>query len=576
MTARARRWWHEAIVYQVWPKSFYSGRGTATGDIPGLISKLDYIKSLGANTIWLSPHYASPMIDEGYDISDYNAINPMFGTLADAEQLIKECHDRGLRCLFDLVVNHTSDQHAWFKESRSSRHNPKSDWYIWRPAKHDESGKRMPPNNWSSNFSQSAWTWDETREEYYLHLYCIEQPDLNWTSEDCRKTIYHSAIKFWLDRGLDGFRCDTINMLSKPMNFPDAAILDRHSFIQPASDLYCNGPDIHTYLKEMGQIFKQYDAMTVGELPHTCDVSKVEEYVSLAREELSMVFQFDGVDLGRKATDKFTAVPYKLGQLKGLTSKWQKMMSGHSDSWTTSFIENHDQGRSVSRFADDSLPHQRESAKMMAMYVLCQSGTPFVFQGQELGMTNIPLDWPESDYLDVNTINYLRKIRAEGVSEERIKKQLWPNINRVARDNARTPMQWSDEEHAGFSTSTPWMRVNENYKRINAAQQLDDPDSVFHFWQRMIALRKEHMDLFTYGDFDLHEPCNESVFSFVKTATSGQKALVLLNFSTDDHPVTLPPGLEACMLQKTVSTRHISSHTEGLGAYEGRVVVFSA
>lgn len=380
-------------------------------------------------------------------------------------------------------------------------------------------------------------------------------------------------MEFWLEKGVNGFRVDTVNLYSKDMSFPDAPIVDPNSFIQPAGNLFSNGPEMHKYLKEMGAIFDRYDAMTVGELPNTPDVARVKEYVSLANKELSMVFQFDGVDLGRRPSNTFALQPYKLTDLKRITEKWQTFIE-HTDSWTTAFIENHDQGRSISRFADDSEAHREASSKMMALFTLCQTGTPYIYQGQELGMTNVPADWPESEYLDVNTINYLQKARDEGVSEDTIKAKLWPDIRRVARDNARTPVQWSDAQYAGFSTAKPWMRVNDNYKSINAAKQLKDKDSVFHFWQRAVSLRKQHMDIFTYGTFALHDGDNESVFAFVKTAQSGQKAVVLLNFGTQSQPISLPDGLQVGAVQSVLSTRTLADNHESLEAYEGRVYVF--
>lgn len=384
--------------------------------------------------------------------------------------------------------------------------------------------------------------------------------------------IYKSAMEFWLNKGLDGFRVDTVNMYSKPLDFPDAPIVDPHSDIQPAGEIYCNGPEMHKYCKEMGAILNRYDAMTVGELPNTPDAKKVLEYVSLANKELSMVFAFEIVDLGRSASNLFQVEKHRLTQFKNLVSKWQNFIKGN-DAWTSVFFENHDQGRSLSRFANDTLEHRAQSSKMMSLLLLAQTGTPFIYQGQELGMTNIPLDWPEKEYLDVMTINYLAKSRNEGVSEKEIKKQ-WPMINLVARDNARTPVQWSDAEYSGFSTTKPWMRVNDNYKTINAAQQLQDPESVYYFWQRVISLRKEHLDIFTYGDFDLYDEDDENVFSFVKTASSGQKAFITLNFSTQLQPLTLPKELDMDTVTKVLSSQSIKNNAESLKACEGRVYIF--
>lgn len=379
-------------------------------------------------------------------------------------------------------------------------------------------------------------------------------------------------MEFWLEKGLDGFRVDTVNMYSKPLDFPDAPIVDPNSDIQPAGMLYCNGPEMHKYCKEMGAILNRYDAMTVGELPNTPDAKKVFEYVSLANKELSMVFAFEIVDLGRSALDVFKVEKHKLTHFKSLVSKWQNFIRGN-DAWNSIFIENHDQGRSLSRFANDSLEYRRQSSKMMSLLILAQTGTPFIYQGQELGMTNIPVDWPEKEYLDVMMINYLARLRSEGASEEEIKKQ-WPMINLLARDNARTPVQWSDADHGGFSTSKPWMRVNDNYKSINAAEQLQDPNSVYHFWQNVISLRKEHLDIFTYGDFDLYDADSEAIFSFIKTASSGQKAFITLNFSTESQPLSLPKELDLGKATKVLSPRPIKDNAGPLEACEGRVYIF--
>lgn len=572
-------WWRDAIIYQIWPKSFYSGRGTPTGDIAGIIAKLDYVKSLGANTIWVSPHYASPMIDEGYDVSDYEAVNPMFGDVADAERLIKECHSRQMRIIFDLVINHTSDQHNWFQESRSSKENPKRDWYIWRPARYDDKGNRLPPNNWASNFSQSAWTWDEKTEEYYLHLFAVEQPDLNWTSEECRKAIYKSAMEFWLERGVNGFRVDTVNMYSKPMDFPDAPITVPDSDIQPALSLYCNGPEMHKYMREMGAILARYDAMTVGELPCTSEPARVLDYVSFASNELSMVFQFDTVDLGKSPNDIFAFKPWTLTDLKDITTKWQTFID-HNDGWTTAFIENHDQGRSVSRFASDMPEHHAAASKMLALLTTCSSGTPFIYQGQELGMTNVPLSWDAKEYLDLNTINYIKRLRQAGKSEAEINKAMtWINLH--ARDNARTPVQWSAEPNAGFTKPDvkPWMRVNDNYTQINAANQLEDPESILHFWQKALSLRTTHPSIFAHGIFSVHEKDDANVFAFLKTAQkqpnsspdAPKKALVLLNFSNKQQIVRLPADVKDASV--AISSHKTVDASSSLQPYEGRVLV---
>ncbi|PWN32586.1 maltase malt, partial [Meira miltonrushii] len=574
-------WWREAIVYQIWPKSFYSGRGTPTGDIAGIIAKLDYLKSLGINTIWLSPHYASPMIDEGYDISDYEDINPIFGTVQDTEHLIKECHSRGLRIIFDLVINHTSDQHKWFLESRSSKENPKRDWYIWRPARYVD-GKRMPPTNWESAFSQSTWEWDEKTEEYYLHMFAVEQPDLNWRNTDCRSAILKSSMEFWLERGLDGFRVDTCSLYAKPEQLVDAPIT-KPGYLQTAWDLIVDGERIHEYLGMMGKLLAKYDAMTVGELSRLPN-KEVLKYISFARNELSMVFAPDVALVGMDGQEgHFKTAPWNVAQIATNTEKLQTLFDDN-DGWTTSFLENHDLGRSVSRFASHAEKHHADACKMLSLYTTLLSGTPFYYQGQEIGMTNVPLEWDLSEYLDIATVNFIKALRESGKSDKDIEK-FKPNINLLARDNARTPVQWTDGPNAGFTKEgvKPWMRVNDNFKTINVASQIDDPNSILNFYRKAIELRKKYPALFVYGKYsnalDYSDPkSDEKVFAFVKglrkdASADGQKrAIVLLNFSDQEQGVKIT-GLESGKVA-------LSSHDEVkpdalLQPYEGRVLLFS-
>ena len=388
-TKQLTYWWRDAIIYQVWPASFQDSNNDGLGDLPGLISRLDHIQSLGINTIWLSPHYKSPRIDEGYDVSDYTAIHEPFGTMQDMDQLIQQTKQRGIRLILDLVINHCSEQHKWFQESRSSKDNPKRDWFIWRPAKHDSTGKRLPPNNWRNNFNGSAWTWDEKTQEYYLHLFCPEQPDFNWTNEETRQAIYQDAMIFWLDKGIDGFRVDTVNMYSKPMDFPDAPITDPTNEYQPAHALYCNGPGMHKYLREMGAILSRYDAMTVGELPCTPDVQQVLSYVRASDPMLSMVFDFDVVDVDSGEGQRFYLKEWQLPLLKTAVMKAQKFIH-NTDAWTTTFCENHDQPRSISRYCPEAVTEEDRirAGKLLALWQCSLTGTQFIYQGQEIGMTN--------------------------------------------------------------------------------------------------------------------------------------------------------------------------------------------
>lgn len=409
-----KTWWKSTVIYQIYPASFCDSNGDGIGDIRGIASKLDYIASLGADTIWLSLVYDSPQVDMGYDISNYEAIYPPYGSVEDMESLIRETHARGMRIMMDLVINHTSDQHAWLKESRSSRDNPKRDWYIWRPARYSQGGDRLPPNNWRCSFGGgSAWEWDESTKEYYLHLWAKEQLDLNWDSPEARKVIYASAMVFWLDRGVDGFRVDTVNMYSKPVDFPDAPVTDPAAQFQPAAMLYCNGPRMHEYISEMNEISARYGAITVGELLDTPDVARILPYVSAAARQLNMVFQFDAVEVGWGRTHKYETTPknYTLPQFKEAIGKAQSLIQG-TDAWTTAFLENHDLSRSVSRLTDDHPTLRESGAKMLAVLQTCLSGTQYIYQGQEIGTVNAPKEtYPLENYLDISSRLFIDMIR---------------------------------------------------------------------------------------------------------------------------------------------------------------------
>lgn len=454
------------MFYQIYPASFKDSTGSGTGDLAGILSKLDYIKALGVDCIWISPFYDSPQVDLGYDISNYEDVYPPYGTVADVEKIIKGCHDRGMKIVFDLVINHTSNEHAWFKAARSSKTDPKRDWYIWRPARIDENGQRQPPNNWRGNFNGSVWTWDEETQEYYLHLFCPEQPDLNWENEETRKAIYQTAMTFWLEKGVDGFRVDTVNMYSKG-SLDDVEVVDPHDKWQPAHHVFCNGPRMHEYLREMDQILSKYGAITIGELPATPDPAHVRRYISAADPQLSMVFQFDIVDIDIGKNQKFEIQPWPLTKFKDIVTMWQTFIEG-TDSWTTVFFENHDQPRSISRYGSDDPAHRVQAGKMMAIVACALTGTLFIYQGQEIGMTNVPESWPQSDYIDVEAINYINLIKGRHGEDEGALAKAKKGIRAVGRDNARTPMQWDDSDNSGFSTGKPWHRVNDNYPEINA------------------------------------------------------------------------------------------------------------
>ncbi|KAM0636903.1 hypothetical protein ACHAPW_000342 [Verticillium nonalfalfae] len=542
-------WWKDATVYQIYPASFKDGNGDGLGDIPGIISKVDYLANLGVDVVWVSPMYASPQIDMGYDISDYEAVHAPYGTVEDMEKLIAACHARGMKLILDLVINHTSDQHAWFKESRASRDNPKRDWYIWRPARYDADGTRRPPTNWRSYFNGSAWQWDEHTQEYYLHLFATQQPDLNWENDAVREALHESAMRFWLRRGVDGFRVDTVNMYSKGVELRDAPVVDPNNYEQPAWCMYANGPRMHEFLRAMNtQVLDAYDAMTVGELPHTPDPAHVRRYVGAGDRQLNMVSQFDIVDLGQGAEHKYAWRPWALPDLKALVAKWQQFIDG-TDAWTTVFCENHDQGRSVSRLGSDDPRWRAVSAKMLALMLCSLTGTLFVYQGQEIGMTNVPADWPIDEYQDIEALNYYRALEARPGTTDAEKRYAMESINLLGRDNARIPMQWDDAPHAGFTDADgakPWMRVHDLYPEINVAKQEREPDSVLHFWRALLRLRKHHRDLLIHGAFAVHDDADPHTFVFSKTH-GDRTAVVALNFTAEDRPVTLPAvkGLRA-------------------------------
>jgi oligo-1,6-glucosidase len=566
-----KKWWKSGVVYQIYPSSFNDSNGDGVGDIPGILEKLDYIKDLGVDVVWLSPMYDSPQVDMGYDISNYEAIYPPYGTLEDMERLIRECHARGMKMMLDLVINHTSDQHAWFKESRSSKTNPKRDWYVWRPAKYDADGQRRPPNNWRSNFGGgSTWEWDPVSEEYYLHLFAKEQPDLNWENPETRKAIYASSMEFWLDRGVDGFRIDTVNMYSKPEGYQDAPITDEASDWQGAYMLYCNGPRIHEYLGEMNEILSRYNAITVGELPHTPETERVLRYVSAKAKQLDMVFQFDVVDVGFGAPLKFDTVPrsWKLPDFKAAVAGTQALING-TDAWTTAFIENHDQGRSISRFASDSPSHRVASGKLLAMMLTTLSGTLFVYQGQEIGMVNAPADsYPVSEYKDLDSLGYYALVARRSGNDPVALERAFAAMQHLARDHARIPVSWDGKlPNAGFSTADKtWMKAHPLAGEINVASQLGDDKSVLAFWKKMVRFRKEHEDGLVYGQFELRAAEDLDLFTYIKTAHDGRRFVVVLNFSGAEK------GWEAdASLKMLVSTVDGKDGNSPLSPYEGRI-----
>ena len=518
-----RTWWKEAVIYQIYPRSFMDSNGDGIGDLQGIISRLDYLKYLGIDVIWMSPVYKSPNDDNGYDISDYKAIMDEFGTMADFDELLAEAHKRGIKIVMDLVVNHTSDEHKWFMESRSSTDNPYRDYYIWREGK----DAQTPPNNWGSAFSGSAWQYDEQTSMYYLHLFSKKQPDLNWDNPKVRQEVF-DMMTWWCDKGIDGFRMDVISMISKTEGLPDGPMKELYGDYTPYA---VNGPNVHKYLQEMNEkVLSKYDLMTVGETPAvTTELAK--QYAGEDTHELNMVFQFEHVDNEGKY-GKWTDEKMPLTALKKILSRWQMDLYGKA--WNSLYWDNHDQPRAVSRFGDDRPQYWKDSAKMLATCLHMMQGSPYVYQGEELGMTNYPFQKPE-DFRDIESVNAYKEWCEGGlVSHE----DFWPCLVWRSRDNARTPMQWDDTEQAGFTSGTPWISVNPNYKEINAKAETKDPDSVFHYYKKLIALRKQ-TPIMVYGKYDPLYEDSEDWFVYTRTLEN-EKLLVVCSFTDQETTFTIP------------------------------------
>jgi len=518
-----KAWWKESVVYQIYPRSFMDSNGDGIGDLQGIISKLDYIKNLGIDVIWLSPVYKSPNDDNGYDISDYQDIMDDFGTMADWEQLLAEVHKRGMKLIMDLVVNHSSDEHPWFFEARQSKDSKYRDYYIWRKGKN---GKE--PSNWYSNFGGSAWEYDEATDEYYLHLFSKKQPDLNWRNPSLRKEIFN-MMKWWLEKGIDGFRMDVINFISKPENFEDGDLKPGKKYAS-GSKFYRNGPHIHDYLQEMNrEVLSHYDVMTVGEMPGvTPELAKL--YTSEDRKELNMVFQFEHMGLDNGENGKWDLKPLKLADLKANLSKWQLALE--DTGWNSLYFNNHDQPRSVSRFGNDK-KYRVESAKMLATLLHMMKGTPYVYQGEEIGMTNIRFDSIE-DYRDIEIINMYKEQTEAGIPHQ----QIMESIYAKGRDNSRTPMQWDASPNAGFTTGTPWLKVNPNYIEINAKAEISNANSIYHYYRKLIQLRKKY-DVIVYGKYELLLPEHQEIFAYTRTR-GDEKLLVICNFFEGQPMFELP------------------------------------
>ena len=552
-------WWQRAVVYQVYPRSFYDSNGDGIGDLNGVREKLDYIRRLGVDVIWLNPIYKSPNDDNGYDISNYRAIMDEFGTMEDFDRLLAEAHEKGLRIVMDLVVNHSSDEHPWFIESRSSVDSPYRDYYIWREGKDGN-----PPNNWGASFRGSAWERCEETGMYYLHTFSRKQPDLNWENEKVRGEVY-DLMRFWLDKGIDGFRMDVINYISKTPQMPDGPMMNRlYGNFRP----YClNGPRVHEYLKEMNrEVLSHYDIMTVGETPGV-SVELAQRYTGPDEHELNMVFQFAHMNLDADENGKWNLSRVPLDGLRRVLSDWQTGLHGRG--WNSLYLNNHDQPRMVSRFGDDSTEALRSaSAKMLGVLMHMMQGTPYVYQGEELGMTNVA--FPDiSDYRDIDTLNAWREMTGElGVDPE----HMMACIHRRSRDNARTPMQWSDAPNAGFTTGTPWIGVNPNYGTINVEAQENDPDSVLHFYRRLIALRKE-LPIITEGDYTLLLCDHPQIFAYARS-WQGQRLYAICSFS--DKTLGVPEILPYCGGRLLLCNYAPDGDVQTLRPYEARVYLVEA
>lgn len=549
------KWWQEAVVYQVYPRSFQDTDGDGMGDIPGIIQRLPYLKKLGIDVIWLSPVYKSPNADNGYDISDYQAIQPAFGSMADIKKLFKAAHELNLKIMMDLVVNHTSDEHAWFQQSRQSKDNPYRDFYIWRdPVDGHE------PNNWASDFGGRAWAFDEQTGQYYLHIFSKKQPDLNWENPKLRQAIY-DMMNWWLEQGVDGFRMDVINLISKDMQFPDDPSVDfgKHS---SSMEMVANGPRVHEFLREMNEkVLSQADIITVGETPGVTPADAIK-YTGFDAHELQMVFQFEHtvIDDSKDGLGKWSDERFDLVDLKRVLSKWQVSLDGKA--WNSLYWNNHDRPRVVSRFGDERPAYRELSAKMLATVLHFMQGTPYIYQGEEIGMTNIAYD-DINEYQDIDTLNAYQDlvVNQKIVSPEKMMTYVYHS----SRDNARTPMQWDTSAQAGFTTGKPWLKINKNYPQINVANAVDDSNSIFYYYQRLIKLRHE-LSIMTTGHYELLAADDADVYIY-KRKTADEELLVIANFTDKklQREFDLPVG----------STQVISNYVDDTGhtlrPYEAKV-----
>lgn len=519
-----KAWWKESVVYQIYPRSFCDSNGDGVGDINGITSKLEYLRELGIDVIWLSPVYESPNDDNGYDISNYRGIMKEFGTMEDFDKMLLKAHTLGIKIMMDLVVNHTSDEHPWFIESKSSKDNPYRDYYIWQEAK---DGRE--PNNWGACFGGSAWKYDETTDMYFLHLFSPKQPDLNWDNPAVRKEVF-DMMDWWCQKGIDGFRMDVISLISKVPGYPDGPV--GKSGYGDFGPYAANGPHVHEYLQEMNQaVLSRYDLITVGECSGVT-VEEAKKYASSKGNELNMVFQFEHMDLDGGESFKWNRRKIALAELKQVLTKWQTQLEGKA--WNSLYWCNHDQPRMLSRLGNDSDAYRERSAKMLATCLHMMQGTPYIYQGEELGMTNYPFTSLD-EFRDIESINAYHELTQKGIVAP---EEMFDFISYKGRDNARTPIQWDDSEGAGFTTGTPWIPINPNYKIINAKEQTSREDSVFHYYKNLIQLRKQ-LPVIVYGIYELLLPDSEDLYVYTRTLDA-QKLLVICNFTDKELSYSIP------------------------------------
>jgi oligo-1,6-glucosidase len=555
-------WWKEAVVYQIYPRSFKDSNGDGIGDIPGITSKLDYLQKLGVNVIWLSPHYDSPNADNGYDIRDYRKVMAEFGTMADFDTMLAGIKQRHMRLIIDLVVNHTSDEHHWFVESRKSKDNPYRDYYFWRDGKPRSTGSdgkptMLPPNNDPSFFSGSVWQFDPATDQYYLHYFAVKQPDLNWDNPKVREEVY-SLMRFWLDKGVDGFRMDVIPLISKNPAFPDLTPDQLHNY----GNAYANGPHMHDYLQEMNRnVMARYDVMTVGEALGI-SLEQTPLMVGDNRRELNMIFNFDAIRSNREG---MKLKPFDLLTLKAIYARHAEVLDSHS--WDTVFLSNHDNPRIVSTFGDDSPEFRVPSAKLLATMLLTLRGTPFLYQGDELGMTNYPFR-SIGDFDDIEVKNaYKANVLTGKIPEE----TFIADLRHTSRDNSRTPMQWDGSANGGFTTAAKlWLAENPNYTQINANAEVADPNSIYNYTRKLIDLRHAHQ-AFVYGDYKDLDPENKSIFAYTRTLGS-DRYLIVLNFSSGPVAYTLPAKVKVdSLVLSNLDSAGLVTDTFNLAGWEARI-----